>query len=125
MTHRIVIVEDQAEIRKLIQVTLSAGDFEVHEADNGEAGLALIREVKPALVLLDVMMPGALNGFQVCQQIKADPALSHIYVLLLTALGEVSDIDTGRDMMADAYMVKPFSPTALLDQVESLLSFIG
>lgn len=121
MTARILIVEDQAEIRHLIQITLSMGDYEVHEADTGPTGLAKAKQIKPDLVLLDVMMPGGMTGFEVCQAIKADPDLSGVMVMMLTALGTVSDIDSARDAGADAYWVKPFSPAELLEQVEILL----
>lgn len=121
MDQKVLIVEDQAEIRHLIRVTLSVGPYEVYEADNGVAGLALAKSVKPDLVLLDVMMPGELGGFDVCERIKADPTLAGVMVMMLTALGEVSDIDTARDVGADAYWVKPFSPAELLDQIEILL----
>ena len=121
MDQKVLIIEDQAEIRHLIRVTLSVGQYEVHEADNGVDGLALAKSVKPDLVLLDVMMPGELGGFDVCERIKADPELNGVMVMMLTALGQVSDIDTARDVGADAYWVKPFSPAELLDQIEILL----
>lgn len=121
MTARILIVEDQAEIRHLIQITLGMNDYEVHEADTGPAGLDLARTLKPDLVLLDVMMPGGMTGFEVCQAIKADPSLAGVMVMMLTALGAVADIDSARDAGADAYWVKPFSPGELLEQVEILL----
>lgn len=121
MDQKVLIIEDQAEIRHLIRVTLSVGQYEVYEADNGVAGLALAKSIKPDLVLLDVMMPGELGGFDVCERIKADPELRGVMVMMLTALGQVSDIDTARDVGADAYWVKPFSPAELLDQIEILL----
>lgn len=121
MTARILIVEDQAEIRHLIQITFSMGDYEVHEADTGPTGLAKAKQIKPDLVLLDVMMPGGMTGFEVCQAIKADPDMAGVMVMMLTALGAVADIDLARDAGADAYWVKPFSPGELLEQVEILL----
>ena len=121
MPLKVLVVEDQAEIRHLIRVTLSCGPYEVHEASDGVSGLELIRSLKPALVLLDVMMPGGLTGFQVCELVKQDPALKDVRVMMLTALGEVSDIDLARDAGADAYWVKPFSPAELLDQIDILL----
>lgn len=121
MDPKILIVEDQPEIRHLIQVTLAASSYEVFEAADGASGLEMARLHKPDLVLLDVMMPGELTGFQVCERIKADPSLGGTLVMMLTAMGEVADIDTARDSGADAYWVKPFSPAELLDQVEVLL----
>ncbi|MGE5452459.1 MAG: response regulator transcription factor [Acidobacteriota bacterium] len=125
MPAKILVVEDQAEIRHLIEVTLSCGPYEYHEATDGVSGLERIRALKPDLVLLDVMMPGGLSGFQVCEMVKKDPALSGVRVMMLTALGEVGDIDLARDAGADAYWVKPFSPAELLDQINSLLPRAG
>lgn len=118
---KILVVEDQPEIRHLIRVTLACGDYEVYEAEDGPTGLNQVRALMPDLVLLDVMMPGGLSGFEVCEQIKADAALADVKVMMLTALGAVGDIDYARDSGADAYWVKPFSPAELLDQIEALL----
>ncbi len=122
MSHRILIVEDQADIRKLIRMTLEFGDFEIQEAVDGESGLAAAANFKPTVMLLDVMMPGQLDGYQVCQRIKQDPDLRHIQVVLLTARGQVSDIEAGQRAGANAYLVKPFSPLELIDRVEALVA---
>ncbi len=121
MPQRILITEDQADICKLIRMTLEFGDFEIHEAHDGETGLNMARAIQPALMLLDVMMPGLLDGYQVCQRIKQDPTLSHIKVILLTARGQASDVAMGEAAGADAYLVKPFSPLELIDRVESMV----
>lgn len=78
-------------------------------------------EFKPDLMLLDVMMPGEFDGLQVCQRIKADPALAHIKVVLLTARGQARDLDAGQSVGADEYLVKPFSPLQLIDTIERLM----
>ena len=122
MAHRILIVEDQPDICKLIRMTLEFGDFEIHEANDGESGLNMARAIRPAIVLLDVMMPGLLDGYQVCARIKQDPALSAIQVVMLTARGQVSDIAAGQAAGADAYLVKPFSPLELIERVEAMVS---
>jgi DNA-binding response OmpR family regulator len=124
MTHRILIVEDQADIRKLIRMTLEFSDFDLHEAADGESGLELARSVRPHLMLLDVMMPGRLDGFQVCRAIKADPELSATLVVMLTARGQSSDVSAGEQSGADAYLVKPFSPLELIDRVEAMVAKI-
>lgn len=121
MPVKILIIEDQAEIRHLIRVTLSCCPYELHEAGDGMSGLAHIRALKPDLVLLDVMMPGGLSGFQVCELVKRDPTLHRVRVMMMTALDEISDIERARDAGADAYWVKPFSPAELLDQINTLL----
>ncbi|NBD19624.1 response regulator [Aquabacterium fontiphilum] len=120
MTHRILIVEDQSDICKLIRMTLEFGDFEIHEAHDGETGLNMARAIKPHVMLLDVMMPGLLDGYQVCSRIKADPALQQIQVVMLTARGQVTDIAAGEAAGADAYLVKPFSPLELIERVEAI-----
>lgn len=120
MTHRILIVEDQADICKLIRMTLEFGDFEIHEAHDGEAGLNMARAIRPQVMLLDVMMPGLLDGYQVCARIKQDPDLKHIQVVMLTARGQATDLDAGAAAGADAYLVKPFSPLELIERVETM-----
>jgi DNA-binding response OmpR family regulator len=125
MTHRILIVEDQPDICKLIRMTLEFGDFEIHEAHDGESGLNMARAVQPTLMLLDVMMPGLLDGYQVCQRIKQDPTMARIKVIMLTARGQASDLAMGEAAGADAYLVKPFSPLELIDRVEGMVGEIA
>ncbi|WP_058088063.1 MULTISPECIES: response regulator transcription factor [Aquabacterium] len=122
MAHRILIVEDQPDICKLIRMTLEFGDFEIHEANDGETGLNMARAIKPSIMLLDVMMPGLLDGYQVCTRIKQDPSLQSIQVVMLTARGQASDIAAGEAAGADAYLVKPFSPLELIERVEAMVS---
>ena len=118
---RVLIVEDQADIRKLIRMTLEFEPYEIHEAGNGTEGLRLAVDVQPDLILLDVMMPGELDGLQVCQQIKSDPRTAEIRVVLLTARGQTQDRDAGQEAGADEYLIKPFSPLQLIETIERLL----
>jgi len=118
---KILIVEDQEEIRELIRVTLEFDDYEIDEAPNGDEGLSKAASVKPDLVLLDVMMPGGLNGLQVCQRIKGDPALKRTKVILLTARGQEADKQAGLKAGADEYLVKPFSPMELMKVIGKVL----
>ena len=92
---RVLIVEDQADIRKLIRMTLEFEPYEIHEAADGASGLRLASEVRPEVMLLDVMMPGELDGLQVCRQVRADPRLKDTKVLLLSARGQVHDRQAG------------------------------
>ena len=119
---RVLIVEDQSDIRKLIRMTLEFEDYEIHEATDGSFGLRMASAVKPDVILLDVMMPGELDGLQVCQRVKADPALAGTRVVLLTARGQVRDREAGTAAGADEYLVKPFSPLQLIDTLERLLA---
>lgn len=119
---RVLIVEDQADIRELVRMTLEIEDLDIHEAENGDMGLQMVRRLKPDLVLLDVMMPGPLDGFAVCSQIKADASLKRIKVVILSAKGQDSDKQQGKQAGADGYLTKPFSPRQLLEVVGKQLS---
>jgi len=118
---RILIVEDQADIRKLIRMTLEFEPYEIHEAADGAAGLRLAAAVQPDLILLDVMMPGELDGLQVCEQVRANPLLANTRVVLLTARGQLKDRDAGEQAGADEYLIKPFSPLQLIETIERLM----
>ena len=118
---KILIVDDHADIRRLIRMTLEFEDYDVREAADGDAALALAQEFQPDLVLLDVMMPGELDGLQVCQRIKQSPQGRNTIVILLTARGQKADVEIGLKAGADAYLVKPFSPLELIETVEAKL----
>lgn len=118
----VLVVEDQADIRKLIHVTLEFEDYQLHEAENGADGLAAARRIKPDVLLLDVMMPGELDGIQVCEKLKKDPATAGIRIVLLTARGQKTDIEVGKSAGCDAYLVKPFSPLQLIETIEALIA---
>lgn len=118
---RVLIVEDQPDIRKLIRMTLEFEPYDIHEAADGADGLRLAVELKPDLVLLDVMMPGGLDGLQVCARVRADASLAHTRVVLLSARGQLKDRDAGQQAGADEYLIKPFSPLQLIETIERLL----
>ena len=118
---RVLIVEDQADIRKLIRMTLEFEPYEIYEAANGTDGLKMATEVLPDLILLDVMMPGDLDGLQVCARVRGLPALQATRVVLLTARGQAQDRDAGQEAGADDYLIKPFSPLQLIETIERLL----
>ena len=118
---RVLIVEDQADIRKLIRMTLEFEPYEIHEAADGTEGLRLADEVKPDLILLDVMMPGEFDGLQVCARVRSNPTLRDTRVLLLTARGHHLDRNAGEQVGADQYLIKPFSPLQLIETIERLL----
>lgn len=116
----VVVVEDQADIRKLVRMTLSICEAEVYEADSGDSGLRLVNELRPPVVLMDIMMPGEVDGLEACRRIKQDPRLNNTRVVMLTARGQEADLAAGKAAGADAYLVKPFSPLQLLDTVAEL-----
>lgn len=113
----ILIVDDNSELRRLLKMTLDPSHRNIHEAVNPTDALELARNVRPDIVLLDVMMPGG-NGFDLCKKLKSDPLTEHCFVALITARGQASDIALGLSSGADAYLLKPFSPSRLLDLVE-------
>lgn len=118
---KILLVDDHSDIRRLIRITLGKG-FEVLEAEEGKAGLDIVRRLKPDLVVLDIMLPGELNGLQVLDAIKSDPQLKHIRVVMVTARGQVRDYDDGMARGADAYFIKPFSPLQLVAVIKETLA---
>ena len=122
---RVLIVEDQNDIRKLVRMTLEFEDYEIHEAVDGAAGLRMAAQVRPDLVLLDVMMPGDIDGLQVCRQIKSDPAMVGVKVVLLSARGQARDRDAGEQAGADVYLIKPFSPLELIGTIERLMTSVA
>jgi two-component system phosphate regulon response regulator PhoB len=113
---KILIVEDHADIRRLIRMTLEFEDYDIFEAVDGAQGIRMAQEVQPDLVLLDVMMPGSQNGLDVCRFLKAQPNPPRI--LLLTARGRSEDFEAGLHAGSDAYLVKPFSPLQLMETIE-------
>ena len=118
---KILLVDDHADIRRLIRIALGK-TFEIHEAEDGTLALEIARRERPDLVVLDVMMPGALDGLQVLDAIRADPALTHIHVIMVTARGQARDYDMGMTRGADAYFVKPFSPLQLVAAIKEMLA---
>ena len=120
----ILIVEDEANIVKLISIRLERLGHAIHSADNGVAALDIARAITPDLILLDVMMP-ILNGFQVLEKLKADPATARIPVLMLTARGHERDIVAGLEGGAEDYIIKPFSFPELIARVSTALARHG
>ena len=117
---KILIVDDKADVRQLVRVTLEMEEVEFLEADSGVQGLALAQAELPHLIILDVMMPGALDGFQVCEQLKRDLSTKAIVIILLTARGQDADRKRAQEVGANAHLIKPFSPRELLDVVYSV-----
>lgn len=120
MNLRILIVEDHADIRRLIRMTLEFENHEIQEAVNADEALETIRQFRPQLILLDIMMPGALDGLDLCRLVKMDPSFGYPKVVLLTARGQPQDIEAGYQAGADAYLVKPFSPLQLISSINDL-----
>lgn len=119
MPRTILTIEDQPDIRRLIRMTLEFKGHRVLEAGNGAEGLALARSERPALILLDVMMPG-IDGLTVARMLAEDPQLRDTPTVMISALGNAGDVQAGLATGVHAYLVKPFSPWELLQKIEQL-----
>jgi len=123
MEQKLLIVDDEPHIRMLIEQTLEEledEDVTFLMADNGEDALEIIKEEKPQLVFLDVMMP-KMNGMEVCRRVKKELFLKDVYIVLLTAKGQELDRQKGTEVGADVYMTKPFDPEAILSKAKTVL----
>lgn len=121
--YKVLIVDDQIDIRRMMSIAL--GDhFELLEAEDGVTALELVRLHKPDVVLLDIMMPGDIDGLQVLQAIRAEPQIKNTHVIMVSAKGQVSDYELGMQMGANAYFVKPFSPLQLLKAINEQLALL-
>ena len=116
----ILVADDDEDILLLVTTRLRRDGFNVVSASRGDEALAVAREHKPALAVLDIGMPG-LDGLEVLEHIRADESLRGMLVLLLTAKAQESDVRRGYDSGADAYIKKPFSPAELSTRVRALL----
>ncbi len=117
---KILVVDDQPNIRRMILLALR-DHFALEEAGDADVAYVQLLAARPDALVLDVRMPGSMNGFQLCQRIKGDPELAGIHVVLVTACGQVSDQELGRELGADAYFIKPFSPLALARHLTNVL----
>lgn len=119
-TFKVLIVEDEPEILELVKDTLYNEKYEILEAQDGERGLRIAENGNPDLILLDIMLP-KLNGYEVCRRLKASDKTTRIPVLMLTAFGQKREIEEGFKVKADGYIVKPFEPVKLREQVQRYL----
>ena len=118
---KILIVDDHADMRRLLAIS-AGNEYEVMEAEDGESAFEATRRLRPDAVLLDIMMPGAMDGLQVLDAIRADPALKHIRVAMVTARGQARDYEIGMERGADGYFIKPFSPLQLVAAIKETLA---
>jgi DNA-binding response OmpR family regulator len=116
----ILVVDDEPHVIKSLTFVLTKEGYEVDSAENGEDALTKIQQLKPGLVFLDVMMPKK-NGYEVCQEVKKDPGLGDVYIIMLTAKGQEADREKGLSVGADEFMSKPFSPVGVVEKVRELL----
>ncbi|MEW7999364.1 MAG: response regulator [Candidatus Thiodiazotropha endolucinida] len=120
MTKTILIVDDEPNIVLSVEYLMKREGYQVMTASDGQVAIDMIADTRPDLLILDVMMPRK-NGFEVCREIRADPALSGLPILMLSAKGREAEIKKGISLGADAYITKPFSTHDLVDKVNQLL----
>jgi DNA-binding response OmpR family regulator len=120
----ICIVDDDPDVRELVEYKLLQNGHEVLTATNGQDALRVVPEAKPALLLLDVMMPG-LSGFEVLAQLRASDATRGLPIIMLTAKAQDADAERGFALGANDYMLKPFSPRELLNRINAQLMLVG
>jgi two-component system phosphate regulon response regulator PhoB len=120
---KILIVDDQREIRELVAATLRIGPYQIFQAANGPEALDLVQRERPDLILLDVMMQvGGMDGFEACRQLKTALETSGSFVMMLTARGQKSDLEQGFAAGANGYFIKPFSPLELMSKVDEVMN---
>ncbi len=120
MGHKILLADDSITIQKVIELTFSDEDFELHTVGNGQKAIDEIRSIMPHIVLCDIIMPEK-NGYEVCEFIKSSADLKHIPVLLLTGAFEPFDQERARTAGCDGFLAKPFEPQTLISKVKELL----
>ena len=121
---KILIAEDEPDIRDLVAFTLRFAGYEVVTGTNGEEAVQVAQKEYPDLILLDVRMP-RMTGYEACKLIKADPKLRDVPVVFLSAKGQESEIRDGMEAGAEEYLLKPFAPDQLTERVRSILAKFG
>ena len=121
---KIVVAEDEPDIRELIAFTLRFAGHEVITGSNGQEGYDLIKLNRPDLAMFDVRMP-KMTGYDACKKVKADPEISHIPVVFLSAKGQENEIEQGLAAGAEEYLLKPFAPDQLTERVKAILAKYG
>ena len=122
---RVLIVDDHDMVRRGLSVFLkSFEDLElVGEARNGEEAVEMVKQTRPDVVIMDIMMPGGMDGFEATRALKNDPETKDCTIIILTAKGQKADREKGVDAGADHYFVKPFSPLELIKKTEEVLGY--
>jgi DNA-binding response OmpR family regulator len=124
MTKKILVAEDERDIRDLIAFTLQFAGFQVVSAADGQEAVELAVKEIPNLILMDARMP-RMSGYEACRRIKAEPALRDVPIVFLSAKGQEAEIRLGMEAGADEYVVKPFAPAELVERVKKLLTKYG
>ena len=118
---KILIVDDHEEIRKLVEITLRVEDYRILQAKNGEEAIEVVKAEKPDLIIMDIVMPGNIDGVEATRILKNDPETKACTIIMLTSKSDEEDIEKGMDAGANDYFTKPFSPLDLIKKVEEVL----
>lgn len=121
---KILIAEDERDIRDLVAFTLRFAGYEVFAASNGEEAVEMAPKVNPDLILMDVRMP-RMTGYEACKAMKADPDLKDIPVVFLSAKGQENEKQQGMEAGAEEYLLKPFAPDQLTQAIKTILAKFG
>ena len=121
MNNKVLIVDDEENIRMLVHMVLENEGYEIHEASSGSEALAKAREIKPAVMILDVMMVGK-SGYEVCEELRHNPETENIYVIFLTARGSSISEITGKKKGGNDFITKPFESAVLKQKVRNAIS---
>lgn len=120
MAKKILVVDDEPFIVRSLTFVLKKQGYETITATDGEEAVTKIQEEKPDLVFLDVMMPKK-TGFEVCQEVRANPEMGDLYIIMLTARGQEADRERGLRLGVNEFMTKPFSPSKVIEKVKEVL----
>ena len=116
-----LIVEDDPDARKVLSLILKLDGYQIHSAPGGQEALTLLAELVPDVILLDVMMPG-MDGYQVCQWVRSNPATRRVPVIMLSGKADPESVARGMEVGADEYLAKPITPSNLTRQVKAVLA---
>jgi len=116
---KILIADDNENIRDALTYLLEDEGYQLWLAKDGAETIQKVKEFRPDILFLDIMMP-EVNGYDVCRTIKSDPALKDTYVIMLTAKGQIAEQERGKEVGADEYIVKPFSPMEILTKIKNI-----
>lgn len=124
MAHKLLLADDSITIQKVVELILAEEDFEIRSTGNGEEALSIIPSFKPDVILADIEMP-RMNGYQLCEKVKQDPAMSSIPVILLTGAFEPIDEELAKQVNADDFIVKPFESQELISKINAALAVLS
>jgi len=117
---KILVADDNENIREALTYLLEDEGYQLWLAKDGAETIKRVKEFRPDILFLDIMMP-EINGYDVCRAIKSDPDLKDTYIIMLTAKGQVAEQERGKEVGADEYIVKPFSPMEILTKIKNIL----